>query len=346
MARKFHYYNVVITLNGTATTLYFSDFLEAVMNIEWHNRLRKIKFHPTALFDVKKPDHDLDQTCRVACIGKYRQSIKPYAGDINSDQASMIDKDIIEMVTLVTVPMVRTVLVEFNYFGVKVQDIEDYLNSFFPMDNPRKQWAVSFLPVDSELSLADIRRSNDIKSVTLKMNAEDEDFAAMLLRSQNPSQSSSVFGGLMNLAGTINEETDAPIVELSFGKGRKRKVDLDSVEILRLIDLLQINENDSILSCRVKYKTPQSKKTQELELKNIGIKSDSVLEGDKANHGWEFIGDKILERYIEKGRQGSIATRRMPYDEEANMPVLVPLPGEKYFVPIQQGQRDEDEQSA
>lgn len=49
MARRFHYYNVVITLNGAATTLYFTDFLEVVMRIDWRNRIRKIKFHPTAL---------------------------------------------------------------------------------------------------------------------------------------------------------------------------------------------------------------------------------------------------------------------------------------------------------
>jgi hypothetical protein len=346
MARRFHYYNVVITLNGTATTLYFSDFLDVVTGINWRNRIRKIKFHPTALFHVKMPHHDLDQTCRVASIGKYRQSVKPYTGDINTDEASMIDKDIIEMVTLVISPMVRTVLVEYNFYGVKPKDIEDYFNSFFPIDDPANQWAVNFLPVDSELSLNDIRRSNDIKEVSLKLNADDNDFATTLLRSQNTTQRSTVFASLMGLADKIKEETDAPIVELGFGKGRKRKLELDSVEILRLIDLLQVNENDSIVSCKVRYKNVGSGKYETIELKNVGVKSDLVLEGDNNNHAWEFIGDKILEKYIDKGRPGSIATRRIPYIENAVLPTLVPLAREQHFVRIEQGERDDDEQLA
>jgi len=346
MARRFHYYNVVITLNGTATTLYFSDFLDLVMNIAWQNRIRRVNHHPTAIFNVKQPHHELDQTCRVAAIGKYRQSVKPYTGDINTDEASMIDKDIIEMVTLVVVPMVRTVLVEYNFYGAKAKDIEDYFNSFFPTNDPRNQWGVSFIPVDSDLSIADIRKSNDIKEVTLKMNAEVEDFATTLLRSKTETQRDTVFASLMKLAGKIKDETDAPIVDLGFGKGRKRKLELDSLEILRLIDLLQINDNESIVSCKVKYRNVSSGKYETMELKNVGIKSDLVLEGDSNNHGWEYIGDKILERYIERGRLGSIALRRITYNENAVMPKLVPLATEQYYIRVEQGQRDNNEQPA
>ncbi|MDU4696377.1 MAG: hypothetical protein E6Y08_11215 [Paenibacillus sp.] len=337
MARRFHYYNVVITLNGTATTLYFSDFLQAIMNIDWRNRIRKIKFHPTALFHVNAPNQD--QTCRVAAIGKYRQTVKPYTGDINSDEASMIDKDIIEMVTMVVAPLTRTALVEYNFYGVKVKDIEDYFNSFFPVNDPRNQWGVSFIPVDSDLSLTDIRRSDDIKGISLKINAEDNDFVSTLHRSQNETQRDTLFGSLMNLANKIKDETDAPIVDLSFGKGRRRKLELDSIEILRLIDLLQVNDNDSIGSCKVRYKSPTSGKYENMELKNVGIKSDVVLEGDNNNHAWEFIGDKILERYIEKGRPGSIATRNLLFTEEAVLPVLSALPREQYAVQVEQGDR-------
>lgn len=339
MSRRFHYYNVFVTLNNTATTLYFSDFLTLIEKIEWKNRIRKIKYHPTALFHVSIPGQD--QTCRVAAIGKYRQTIKPYTGDINTNEANMIKNDIIEMVTMVVAPMARTVLVEYNFYGSKIKDIEDYFNSFLPMNNSNEQWAVRFVPVDSERSLADVRGSQEIKTIRLKMHVENTDFALLLDRSQKDKQNNSLFGGIVSLMNKIQEDTDAPVVDLSFGKGRKRKLQLNNAEILKVIELLDVNNNESVLSCYVEFKNPATGKYESIELKNVGVKNDLVLEGDKGNHGWEFVGDKILERYIEKGRQGSASTKKINYHlDNVQLPTLVSQASEKYFVSVQEGQRE------
>lgn len=341
MARKFHYYNVFITLNNTATTLYFSDFLHLLEKVEWKNRIRRINQHPTALFHVSIPN--ADQTCRVAAIGKYRQSVKPYTGDINTNQANMIQNDIIEMVTLVAASMARTVMVEYNFYGSKIKDIEEYFNSFLTMNNPTQQWAVRFVSVDSSRSLNDVRRSNDIKSVRFKMHVENNDFALLLNRSQTEQQKNSLFGSLLSTINKIQDDTDSPVVDLSFGKGRKRKLQLDNAEILRLIELMEVNGNESILSCVVDYKNPATGKYEPLDLKNVGIMNDKILEGDKGNHGWEFVGDKILEKYIENGRKGSASLLRIPYhDGNLELPKFAHTPSQEYFVPVEEGHREEE----
>jgi len=340
VARRYHYYNVYLTHNGTATRLYFTDFLDLVREIDWAERLRKIKHHPTSLFNLTVPGQD--RTARIAAIGKYRQNVKPYTGDINTDQAHMIQNDVIEMTTIIALPTARTVLVEYNFFGSKAKDIEEYFNTFFITGDPQNQWAIHFDPLDSEKSIADVRASNDIRDVTLKMNAENETFGQILTRAAANNQRGTLFSSVVGLFNTVKEETEAPVVELSFGKGRRRTLDLDAHQILNLLQLLDIDNNESVISCRVSYKNTATGKYDTLELKNVGIRNDTVLEGDGGNHGWEFVGDKIIEKYIEKGRPGSttFVTKGIPFID-GTMPRLQRTPRAEQAVRIEQGQREE-----
>jgi hypothetical protein len=340
VARRYHYYNVYITHNGTATRLYFTDFLDLVRDIGWTQRLRKINFHPTALFDLTVPGQD--QTARIAAIGKYRQNVKPYIGDINTDRAQMIQNDIIEMTTIVALPQARTVLVEYNFYGSKAKDIADYFNTFFATGDPQNQWAIYFDPIDSDKSIADVRASNDIREITLKMNAGSQTFDQLLARATAQNQRDTLFASMIQLIQTVKEETEAPVIELSFSKGRNRTLDLDAHQILHLVELLDIDNNDSVISCKVAYKNTATGKYETLELKNVGIRNDLVLEGDNGNHGWEFIGDKILEKYIEKGRPGStnFVTKGVAFKDE-RMPRLLVVPRGEHVVPVQQGRRED-----
>lgn len=341
LARRFHFYNVYITLNGNATRIHFTDFLDRVRNIDWPDRIRRINFHPTALFGLNVPTQD--NLTRIVSVGKYRQSIKPYIGDINSDQANMIQNDVIEMVTFVAIPVARTILLEFNFYGSKIKELEMYFNSFFPTNDQRNQWAIVFDPISSNKSLADVRQSNDIRELSLKMNVETNAFDQLFQRSQQTTVTrNSLFGKLMSTTNAIKEQTDSPVVEISFGKGRKRNLDLNSHEILALIDVLDVNNNDSIQSCKVTYKNIVTGKNETLELKNVGVLSDSILENDNANHAWEFLGDKILERYIatNRPRSNEFVTKRIRFID-AEMPTLVAAPQAIHAVPVQAGARRE-----
>jgi hypothetical protein len=340
MARKFQYYNVYIMKNGNATRLYFSDFLDKVRMVSWRNRLRKIKSHPTALFDLTIPS--MDQLCRVAAIGKYRQNVKPYTGDINSATAQMIQNDIIEMTTIVAAPLARTVLIEYNFYGSKARDIQDYFNTFINATDSRNTWSIIFDPIKSNKSIMDIRTSNDIKEVDLKINVGGSMFDQLLTRSQSIEQRNSLFGKVISISQTINDATDAPVIDLTFGKGRKRSLNLAAGEILSFVELLDVDNNDSIESCKVTYRDPSTNKYVELELKNVGIKNDYVLEGDNANHSWEFIGDKILERYITLQRPAStVYTQRGIEFIDEQMPNMVEVPKPAFIVPVAEGERDE-----
>ncbi len=344
LARKFQFYNVVITLNNTATRLYFSEFLDKVQGVDWNKRVRKINNHPTALFETVVPN--MDQTCRVGAVGKYRQTVKPYIGDLNESVVQMIEDDIIEMTTFVVSPQVQTVLVESNLYGSKAKDIEEYFNSFLANNDPRKQWAVHFMPVDSNRSLADIRASSDIKDVQLKFNVDSKDYDLLQQRIGNKKSKKTLLENLLNVGKEIRESIEAPIVDLKFGKGRKRKLELDNAEIVNVISQLNIDENESVLSCTVNFKN-SSGRYEKLDLKNVGIKSDFVLRDDKGTHGWEFIGDKILEKYIETGRLGGIAQRNLKFhDENVDMPKLSSNVPEKYFVKMETGEREEEGDSA
>ncbi|MGO4345553.1 hypothetical protein AB4Z45_08685 [Paenibacillus sp. MCAF9] len=334
MARKYHYYNVYITKDGTATRLYFSDLIDLIrLTVSWPNRLRKIKNYPTALFEIAVPQED--QLCRVATIGKYRQNVKPYLGDINTNQAQMIQNDVIEMTTIVAIPQSRLVLIEFNFYGIRAKDIQEYFNTFFNAIAPGNNWNVVFDFVSSDRSIHDIRTSTDIKEIDLRINAGSGMFASMLEQAQTVQRKNSLFGKLISISNDIKEETEAPIVNLSFGKGRKRTLELDAREIMNLVDLLDVDNNDAVESCKVTYKNPISEKYETLELKNVGVRSNTVLENDNGNHGWQFIGDKILEKYIELGRPASTVflDKRIQFIDE-EMPEINQLPAAHYRVQV------------
>ncbi|QDH23440.1 hypothetical protein [Saccharibacillus brassicae] len=337
MARKFQYYNVAITLNAQATTIYFTEFLDKIRKLDWEKRIRKINNYPTALFEINIPSEQTD--CRIVGLGKYRQQVKPYIGDINTSKADMIENDIIEMISLVTIPTARTVLVEYSFYGSKAKDLEEYFNSFFINEDPAQQWAIKFVPVDSKKSLKDVRKSSDIKNIQLKMNVEAENFSSILESSKTKAHKDSLFANIMSAMDKIKEDVEAPIVELKFGKGRQRKLQLDGSEILKLLELLQIDQNESVLSCSVLYKNDATSKYESIELKNVGIMSDIVLENVEGNHAWGFVGDKILERYNEKGRPGSVTLQKWKYVHDKKLPLLTEIPKEEYRVAVQKGER-------
>ncbi len=162
-----------------------------------------------------------------------------------------------------------------------------------------------------------------------------------------PAQRNSLFGKVVSISQSIVEETEAPVINLSFGKGRKRKINLAVNEILNLVELLDVDNNDAIESCKVTYKDPATGNYVPLELKSVGVKSDIILEGQNNNPSWTLSVTVILININSLKRPAStVFTQKGIQFVDEPMPKLATEPGPDYFVPIEEGTRDETEGDA
>ena len=336
MSRTVHYYNVYLTKNGKKTDLYFTDFLDKVRLIDWQDRIRMINNAPIALFALKVPQNSIN---RIFAVGKYRQDIKPYVGDIQFEKADLIRQDIIEMVTAGVIPQSRTVALEYNMYGSKVRDLQEYFNSFFPEGTER--WRVEFEPIDSERSLRDVQESNDIRRVEIKLNVHD----GLLNRFAEPCQSNeqprSLFAAIVASAGVVNDSLDASVVSLAFGSGRKKDEIMNVSEVIKLVEIMDL-EIDVIQSLKVRYRNAKTGRIEDLDLKYAGILKDTIDINDP-EIGWEFLGDRILENYFNKNSPGSTAYAKRGYSfSPVIFPTLNSIPNEKYRVQVEKGDRAEN----
>jgi len=336
LSRTVHYYNVYLTKNGKKTDLYFTDFLDKVRLIDWQDRIRMINNAPIALFALKVPQNSIN---RIFAVGKYRQDIKPYVGDIQFEKADLIRQDIIEMVTAGVIPQSRTVALEYNMYGSKVRDLQEYFNSFFPEGTER--WRVEFEPIDSERSLRDVQESNDIRRVEIKLNVHD----GLLNRFAEPCQSNeqprSLFAAIVASAGVVNDSLDASVVSLAFGSGRKKDEIMNVSEVIKLVEIMDL-EIDVIQSLKVRYRNAKTGRIEDLDLKYAGILKDTIDINDP-EIGWEFLGDRILENYFNKNSPGSTAYAKRGYSfSPVIFPTLNSIPNEKYRVQVEKGDRAEN----
>lgn len=343
MKRSVRYYNVYITKNGEYTEIDFSDLLDKIKQIKWENRLRKIKV-PVSLFDLDVPPKT---TNRVAMIGKYRHDIKPYVGDINIEKADFINQDIIEMVTMVAFRSSRLVAVEFNQYGCKAGDLQDYFNSFFENDKDN-QWRVVFEVVPSGKSINDIRMSPDISKVELRVNAQDNMLKRFdeieKMEKDYLKEEKSLVQKIRNYSVGMKDTFDANVITMAFSKGRNKDAHLKIADVFKLVEVLNMaKEEDLIEAIRVKFYNETTKQSDEVDLMNIGMLKKSI-EINGENIKWSTLWDKIVRMHDENGCPGADAHSKRGYKlTPARLPKLKIEPPEKCKVNIGKGDRVQNE---
>ncbi|WP_224654224.1 hypothetical protein, partial [Escherichia coli] len=71
--------------------------------------------------------------------------------------------------TALFIPNYHLAVIEYNHFGARPKHIERYLNQFLPKEEGN-HWDFELLQIETQNSFNDIRQSNDIRSIELKLD--------------------------------------------------------------------------------------------------------------------------------------------------------------------------------
>lgn len=289
MKKSYHFYNVFITRNNQYTSLNICDFLNTVFQLNSADRLIENSSGSISLIEMltshQNPNNNpLD---RLIGIAKYRD-IKPFTGTKGTDDINEIPNDVFELTTALFIANSRLAVIEYNQHGIKPQQFEQYFNNFL---NENDGWAIEFIPIPTTRILEDIRRSDSINNIQLALD---------LRQGRNHNLFTNIPNHLESITSAINttaeafHEFGANVSTINLGKGvfRNRMDFLDLLALINIIDL----ESDSLVSLKVKYKSPLRGKTIEADLKNDGILRREI---ETEITAFESLAINLSENYYE-----------------------------------------------
>lgn len=309
MSRTILFYNVYITFNGDKTDIKLTGLIDRIYRFNTMQRFWNEK--NLSLFYLKLVDNRTPFN-RSFAIAKYRDNYRPYIGTIGTNQARPINEDVIEFTCCSYIDSGRILMIEYNHFGCRNNDIAKYLSSFLPKIEGAI-WDICLEPIEStDSNLVNLRRSTKIKSIELNLDC-----------TQNIPETLNQNSFFTNLSRNIiesHQEFGANVATFKFSNGKKRN---DIINVDTLIQLVTILDTDSdvFISIKVKYLN-QNGKEVDTDLKNGSIMKEYILENNDAD-GYEFIIDTMEVEYINRASPGSRAyTRFRGLVRNLNLPAL------------------------
>jgi len=298
MSRTIHFYNCFIKHNGTRTTINLSTFLDRVYLTDPNDKFRVLRVGEMSLPEMMQPDPNDVNTFQNRSVGiaKYREK-KPYTGQKRTDQANVITADVLEMTSVVTIPQEYLMLIEYNHYGARPTHIQTYLDSFLPKTET-DSWEVELIPIEPERGFNDVQASNDIRYIEFKMNLQ-----VPLPRLTVNEGEVSLLGELLQLTRDAHESFGANTATVCFGNGRHRQDTINAEDLITLLRTLDL-DSDVFESVKVKYRSPQTRNIEFIDLKHAGILKRIILNDDD-NNGWEYIATNISADYFANNRPGS-----------------------------------------
>ncbi|PRO42062.1 DUF6731 family protein [Bacillus sp. LLTC93] len=285
MNKQAYLYNCFVSFNGKKTDLAFDDLLDKIVTLKPEKKLKRVKQDDyTSLSMIPENNSRI----RKVGFGKYRNK-KPYETEKGTDVVELIKRDVLEMSSAVFIPNSRLAIIEYNHYGPKMSAISDYLTSFLYKDDDNL-WEVEFEPVESKLGWKDISASTDIKTLEIKLDIGGKS-RHFISRANNPE---SLFFKLIKTTVTTHNEFGANKATLSFSKGRKG-IGFNKDNLMSLLELLKL-ESELFETVKIKYLSPETRRTETIDLKNEGVKG-LYLKNVTINNNWEFICNEILEEY-------------------------------------------------
>lgn len=293
MERTFHFYNCFVVYNGKITNINLTEMLDKIIVLEPSRRVRYVKQGNISLLKMQPPEKNIDYNDRKIVFGKFRTN-KPYLGDIKTDRIEEIPDDVLELTSVFFRRNSRLLKIEYNHQGARPNAIENYLSEFLPIDlDNNSVWQVKLYPVEPNLELGDIERSDDIRKVEINI-----DLTANHSNIYNAVEHNSVLGELIDKSIETHEQMGANVASLVFGNGRKRIKGLQADVLGKFIRGLNI-DGDIFQSLRVEYISKTTQKLERVDLKNPGVlKENHRVDGN----GWEFITDFMEKNFYDNGR--------------------------------------------
>ncbi|MGM8216358.1 DUF6731 family protein [Bacillaceae bacterium W0354] len=311
MERRIYYYNCFITHNDRVTNIHISELLNEIILLNPNERLKSIRQGNLCLMHMKPPNTNIDHNDRKVVFGKFRE-MKPFLGNIGTDRIDEIQDDVLELTSVFYRRNSRLLLVEYNHNGARPNALQNYLSSFLPVSE-NDNWTVQLEPIEPDLGFQDIANSNEIKKVEFRVDLTSRN-RTIYLNEENDS----VLGEILSKSIETHNGFGANVAYVGFGNGRKRRDIIDAESLVRLLRGLDL-EGDIFDSVKVTYRSPTTRKVEEVDIKDQGVLKEIVdLEGD----GWEYICDYLENRFYSHGRLGQYGYREYEYFPD-NLPELI-----------------------
>ncbi|MFW5794916.1 MAG: DUF6731 family protein [Bacillota bacterium] len=324
MSKTISYYNICLLKDGDKTTANFLDFIERIAEISWEKRVRTVEDSVTAFF----PMHfSSDPGKRIVPFGKFRRDYKPFIGDVTTSRIEEITNDVVELVTMVYDQRFNTAVIDYNHYGLKQKDIENYLNTFLP-NYGDTGWKVKLIPIKSKNSIEDIKASKQIKYFILKIKLDD--YTSNWINEQTSEEKSLILDVLSNL-DSATKNLEANVFDLKVSVGRE-KTTLNLEAIKQLLEVLNIDDS-AIKSIKVRYRDQETEELDILDLKEINkdLKDKIFQNKSTSNPTPEYVGNEIIENY--SNHMSTIHKSYLEFREdmvEVEFPEIREEPGENY----------------
>lgn len=291
---KIYYYNAFVTCNDQKTTIPFSKLVNQVALLDEDLKFKETRHGEYSLLKMRPPLENRDVNDRSMCFANYRTR-KPKVGEKRSSILEDIKGDVLETTNCFYQHTNKLLVMEYNHYGAKANQIESYLTTFLP-ETENEIWAVELVEIEAPIGVKDVLNSDDIRNIDIKL-----DVSASQKRRLNPKESKrSVILNVVEDMTKAHSLLGGNVAQLNFGNGRKKDNPLNPEEVKKLINIMDL-ESDLYISIKVKYYSKQLKKMHDLDLKNASIlKKDVEFEGD----AWETIADTLEATFYEDGRVG------------------------------------------
>lgn len=267
------------------------NFFEQICKYSKSERTYNINENIPVLLEIKKrmPNDKLGIS-----FYKYRGDEKPYIEDEMGD-LTLLDGTLVELTNTYLDDTEKILYVQYNYNGLKVKKIEEYLNKFIANED----LSLHIEPLYKDFTLNSIYNSSRIKNIYVKFKNT--------VFSYNRIEEKQKWSNSITSFIQSSEESIQDVLELSIKP--KKGDSFDGKALRELIDSTE--ENTDIIDILVEYKNSNG----ELKKESINaIKEEiyfNILKQDKnKNKGWEYILDNI---YI-KSKEISISQTPIVYN--------------------------------
>ncbi|MCE5008026.1 hypothetical protein [Staphylococcus equorum] len=291
MSKKVNFYIPIIYCNDIATRTPINNLINYVINRNVRDREVLIDEECYSIIQFKDDFKKDDINDNYMCMGRYRNK-KPKQGERGTDRLDDIDYDIVEPISVYHCNVNHLFMFEYNHFGPRKNKIERYFTSFL-RDNEDENWDFKLVPIEKDFNLAELRNSEEIKSIEASFSREND------LHKLSDLNDSRDLGPIIELIDAINNflnNDGGNIADVKISNGRLAGNHLDQNTMMMFIDLiLQNNFNENFAKFNVKYK-PFNGKTKIVNLSDYGLYI-SEIERDEDLEGWEYIVDYVVNDY-------------------------------------------------
>ncbi|PAF35580.1 hypothetical protein CHH58_16120 [Terribacillus saccharophilus] len=299
MSISIQFYNVFITHNGLKTDISISDYIDQIRDLDEEDRYKEGRKSSYSLLYMAQPDPNDFNTFddRKVTFGDYRER-KPFLGNRRTDRIDDITDDVVELTSAVFIPRSFQMVVQYNHFGARSNNIEEYLSKFLPRDDEQNSWGIEVIEISTSNAMNKIRRTNRIKSVEVTLNIRSEEMRNIIANMDE--EEMGLIETLQYNAFGVSREYNASTASFSFGQGRYRNDTMDTAALIQILEDLDF-ESEAYAAIYVDYVNPDTNKPEKVNLKNEGVLKREILDDpllDLTAH--EIIADTISDSYYQQ----------------------------------------------